>query len=140
MDVFSGFKRMHWKESPIKGLKPSEIMVMICLKKNVTEDSPGMKTSQIGKIMRVTSPTVTQLVNSLEVHGLVERHIDSRDRRAVRIKLSEKGELQMKKAYTSIMTTLNGLITYLGEAKSRELIKLLSEASAYFNKQNGLKI
>jgi DNA-binding transcriptional ArsR family regulator len=41
--------------------------------------------------LNVTSPTVTQHINSLEAQELVERHADPADRRVVRIRLSDKG-------------------------------------------------
>ncbi len=81
----------------------------------------------------MTPPTVTQLIKGLEANGLVERNIDPVDRRAVGIKLTEKGEKITRQAANDFLTSLNGLIEYLGEEQSDQLAELLVKVSRYYN-------
>ena len=50
-----------------------------------------MKVSELSSRMHVTSPSITQLVTSLEERGLVVRTMDREDRRSVKVSLTEKG-------------------------------------------------
>src|SRR5438552_16751636 len=84
MEAFVQFRRLHWKHSPIAGLTRGEFMVLSCLKHAAAHEAAGIKVSDISNILNVASPTVTQQINSLETHALVERSIDDEDRRVIR--------------------------------------------------------
>lgn len=133
MESFFQFKRMNWQQNPHPGIKHSEMMLLFIIKRSVSPDSPGIKVSEISNLMKVTSPTITQLIKSLESQGLVERKMDEEDRRAVRIKLTDKGEIFIKKAGKAILVSFQGLVDYLGEEKSNELAELLLRSATYFN-------
>ncbi|GCF07551.1 hypothetical protein KDI_11150 [Dictyobacter arantiisoli] len=96
---------------------------------------PDIKVSEISKRMQVTSPTVTQLVKSLEAHGLVERNNDLVDRRSVGVRLTEKGEEVARQALETFLATMSGLIEYLGEEQSEQFIELLLNVSRYFRER-----
>lgn len=98
-------------------------------------DVPTMKVSEISKLLHVTSPTVTQMLKGLEANGLVERHIDPNDRRAVRIALTERGEAVARRAEEIFSASFTGLAEYLGEEESNQLIGLLHRAYCYFNER-----
>lgn len=136
-EVFSKFKRMHKHkdQSPIPGLKTSEMHVLFCIKKNAEIGENGIKVSEISSIMNIASPSVTQSINSLEENKYVQRSMDKDDRRVVRVKLTEKGEEAIKIAETALENMLNGLVEYLGEEKSNELTELLSMVLSYFNEK-----
>jgi DNA-binding MarR family transcriptional regulator len=94
-----------------------------------------MKVSEISKRLQVTSPTVTQLLKGLEMHGLIERHIDPVDRRAVGVKLTREGEKVAQQAADAFTASMRGLIEYLGEEQSNQLVELLSKAFRYFSER-----
>lgn len=96
---------------------------------------PEMKVSEISKQLHVTSPTITQLLNSLEANGLIERHSDVIDRRAVGITLTGKGEIVTQQAADAFLASLNGLVEYLGEEQSTQLAELLFKVFRYFNER-----
>lgn len=133
MENFSRFNRVNWDKSPIEGLRSSELLVLFCVQKYVAPDSPGIKVSEISNRLQVTSPTVTQVVSSLEAAGYVERNSDKEDRRAVRIKLTAKGEEVMQKATAEFVATFNGLVDFLGIEQSNQLAELLAQVHQYFH-------
>ncbi|HET7658602.1 MAG TPA: MarR family transcriptional regulator [Bacillales bacterium] len=136
LKAFMQFRKAGWHGKSVDGYKPSEIMLLFCLKKGTEPAaSQGMKVSEISKRLHVTSPTVTQLLNGLERDGLVERNTDPVDRRAVGIKLTPAGEALTKKASAAFSETFDGLIHYLGEEQSEQLAELLSKVSAYFGEK-----
>ena len=141
------FKRADWHQTATMGYKPSEIRVLFCLGKGLSIDTQElekelrppdmreMKVSEISKRLHVTPPTVTQLIKGLEINGLVERNGDPVDRRAVGIKLTEKGEKITRLATNDFLASINGLIEYLGEEQSDQLAELLVKASRYYNEK-----
>jgi DNA-binding MarR family transcriptional regulator len=98
-------------------------------------EAPSMKVSEISKLMHVTSPTITQMLKGLEANGLVERHIDPNDRRAVRIALTEQGEAVARRAEEIYRDSFSGLVEYLGEEESNQLAELLLKAHCYFGER-----
>lgn len=136
MEAFTRFHRLKWRKSPVEGLKPSEIAVLLNIKKTVKPKSPGVKVSDISHSLQVAAPTITQLINSLEADGFVERTMDKADRRAVRVNITTKGEGAIDEASKSFSVFFNGLVEHLGEVKSNELAELLSEVFVYFNENS----
>src|SRR5216683_6835355 len=132
---FMQFGKAEWHQRSIAGCTPSEIRVLFCIRGGVKPDATDIKVSEISKLLHVTSPTVTQLIKGLEANGLVERNIDPTDRRAVGIKLTQKGEMVTKKARDTFLASFHGLVEYLGEEQSNQLVELLSKVFVYFNEK-----
>lgn len=135
LQALDQFHRAKWHEQqPFAGCKPSEIRVLFCIKHGAKAGVP-MKVSEISKMMHVTSPTITQLLNSLEPNGFIERQVDPEDRRSVGIKLTEKGEWVTERAWEGFLTALQGLIDYLGEEDSERLTDLLFKVLHYIEER-----
>lgn len=139
LEAFRQFHKLNWKPSPIGDLKSSEILVLHCVKKMVPPDSAGIKISDISRTLRVASPTITQLVNSLEVNGFVDRTMDKEDRRVIRVSLTHKGEKAVEKVTEAFDDAYNGLVEHLGSEKSDLLAELLSETFTYFDERKKKK-
>ena len=135
---FMQFHKADWHQRSIAGCKPSEIRVLFCIKRGVKSDASDIKVSEISKLLHVTPPTVTQLIKGLEANGFIERNIDPIDRRAVGIKLTEKGEIVTQRAAEAFAASINGLIAYLGVEQSNQLAELLSKTTHYYNEQSRL--
>ncbi|HEX7735067.1 MAG TPA: MarR family winged helix-turn-helix transcriptional regulator [Ktedonobacteraceae bacterium] len=137
MRSFMQFNKAAWAQHQhaIAGCKPSEIRVLFCIKKGCKPGASELKVSEISKLLLVTSPTVTQLLKGLEANGLIERHIDIHDRRSVDVRLTQKGEEVTRMAQESLVASLQGLIEYLGEEESNQLVELLSKVFCYFSEQ-----
>ncbi|WP_256238492.1 MarR family transcriptional regulator [Bacillus sp. EB600] len=136
LKAFSKFRKTDWHEKRIMGYKPSEIKVLFALQSAINDVKTDMKVFEISKLLEVTSPTVTQIINELEKTGVVIRTIDPTDRRAVKIKLSEKGitvTAEIKKVFAK---SFSGLVEYLGEEESNQLADLLFKVYQYFDQLN----
>ncbi|OAB37865.1 hypothetical protein PMSD_08415 [Paenibacillus macquariensis subsp. defensor] len=134
--AFKRFNKASYSHSAIKGVKPSEVMLMFCLQKRKDPNTAGLRVSEISEILGVTSPTVTQLLKELDAKGFIERTMDQEDRRAVRIKLSREGEEVIQEALSLTETSFSGLIQYLGEEESNQLADLLIKACQYYEQVN----
>lgn len=133
--AFRTFGKLDWHHKAVVGYKPSEVWVLFALKQGSKSEPPAMKVSEISKMLRVTSPTITQLLKDLEAHDLVERKSDPADRRAVYISLTEKGQTVIQQAGESFIETFSGLVAYLGEERSNQLAELLNDVSVYFREK-----
>lgn len=133
LKTFMQIKKNNWHEKGISGYRPSEIRVLLAVKRGTASEKRDMKISEISRLLLVTSPTVTQIINDLEKDGMVIRQIDPADRRAVKIKLTEQGKELAIKAEKGFYKALSGLIDHLGEEESEHLAELLSKVSDYFN-------
>ncbi len=87
--------------------------------------------SEISRLLGLTPPTVTQLINSLEAKEMVYRQADPEDRRVVRVHLTERGCEAAKKAKKQIDANLSKLVDYLGEEDSNRLAELLMKVHAF---------
>lgn len=128
---FFSLRRADLHNRNIGGCSRSEIRVLFCIKNGAKSDTPEMKISEISKSLQVTSPTVTQLVKTLEANGLVERKNDESDRRTVSIRLTEKGEQVTQSASKRFYDYWGGLIENLGEEQSYQLMELLQKVNEY---------
>jgi len=129
------FHKLGWHQKSIAGCKPSEIRVLFCVRRSMNLPIPEIKVSEISKQLDVTSPTITQLLKGLEAKGLIERHIDPIDRRAVVVKLTRKGEMVAQQAADAFFASMHGLLEYLGEEQSNQLVDLLSKVLRYFEER-----
>jgi len=136
---FMQFHKADWHEHSVAGCTPSEIKVLFCVAKSMKQNNSIITVSEISKILRVTSPTVTQILKKLEVNGFVERHADEIDRRVVRITLTEKGQDIARQAREEFHASLDGLIDYLGDEQSNQLADLLSKVSHYYHERTANK-
>ena len=101
--------------------KPSEMRVLFIIREREKCGEREMKVSEISKVLHVTSPTVTQLIKSLEAGGLIERHINQMDRRAVGIVLTERGQRVAEKAEEIFTASFQALADSLGKSKAVNL-------------------
>lgn len=135
MRSFIEFNKAAWHQRTIAGCKPSEIRLLFGVRGAIKPGASEVNVSDLSKMLHVTSPTVTQLLKGLEARGLVERRIDTFDRRMVGIRLTEQGEEVTRQAMQSVARTLQGLIEYLGEDESEQLVTLLTKVFRYFSQQ-----
>lgn len=136
IDSFQQFRRVMKGPPSFASLKPSEIGLLFHIKGGCTNEPDGVKVSELSSKMHVTSPSITQLVTSLEERGLVERNMDKEDRRSVKVSLTVKGIEITEKAEENLMSVLTGLVDHLGPEKSLTLTELLNDVFTYFDKES----
>jgi len=83
---------------------------------------------EVGERMIAPEPDVTRLVDRLVTRGLVTRHRDHRDRRVVRVAISEEGLDLLAGLDEPVNSSLAGILSHLGKPQMQQLIHLLEEA------------
>jgi len=105
-------------------LAPSVIKILYAIHDETKEYPIG----ELGKNARVKSSTITDIMDRLEQDGIAARVRDSRDRRIVRVRLTEKGKKIKKDFSRKRRAEFQALLTKLGEEETRQLIYHLDEA------------
>ncbi|MEX1031653.1 MAG: MarR family winged helix-turn-helix transcriptional regulator [Paenibacillaceae bacterium] len=132
--TFEKFAKADWHKQTKFGIKPSEIRLLLWVKDISQQNEHGVTISEISKCLMVTSPTVTQMVKSLNHNGFIERCVDAHDRRVADIKLTAKGENVVQQASKRKVALYTGLIDSLGKEQTKQLISLLDQVYDYFDK------
>ena len=112
-------------------LRHSEVMILFGVKESEARYPDGVSVTDLSGYLRLKSPTITPSVYRLEKEGLVERRVDSSDRRIVRIRLTEEGKSYIHSHVQRFAAHIRGLVNYLGEEKSNTLADLLNEVYQY---------
>ncbi|WIG57813.1 MAG: hypothetical protein OJF49_000558 [Ktedonobacterales bacterium] len=133
--AFTQLKRGAWHEQSIAGCTLSEVRLLFLIRRGRRAGRHIMKVSDLSKLLHVTSPAVTQLLNSLESRMLVERHMDPTDRRAISVTLTDSGLAVVQQAADAFDASFQGLVEYLGEEQSDQLAELLTKVLRYYNEK-----
>lgn len=94
-----------------------------------------MRMCDFARKLRVTPPTVTQMLTKLENDSLVRRINDSDDRRVVLVELTENGKKRVKDIQAHITQKFMGLYEALGDNDAEKLTILLEQVQEYVDEQ-----
>jgi DNA-binding MarR family transcriptional regulator len=129
------FPRPKLKQSSIDGLTRSEYELLVMLVMSLNGDEKAFTITELSNLLQITPAGVTHLINPLEEAGYIERLQNRKDRRVVRIGLTEKGTQVAESLISEVQENLIGLVNYLGEEDSKTLIRLMSKSIEFFNSQ-----
>jgi DNA-binding MarR family transcriptional regulator len=98
----------------------------------------GLKMGELSKRLMVTGGNVTGITDLLEKEGLVARVIDSRDRRAFRVKLTPSGQRLFKKMAAEHERWIMDLFEGLPARGKQQLAGLLHDLKVHVHRQERL--
>lgn len=127
--VLTQIKRVGWSPDADQKVRRSEFRALGTL---ASSGESGMKMSDLSTQMHITPAAATHMINSLEEGEYIERMADPTDRRVVLVRLTDEGKHMHKVLKAQFLDTLSGLVAFLGEQDSRELVRLLSTTLTYF--------
>lgn len=78
--------------------------------------------TELAEAERVTSPTMTRLVQALEAEGVVRREIDPADRRAVKLSATARGKKVLDAARARRLAAMENILGELS-AEDREVVQ-----------------
>lgn len=114
-------ERMHYS-SKLCDLSILQIYTLRFLK-----EKANAQMSEIAEHFHIELPSATSLLNKLVTLQLVERKPDEKDRRLVRISLTEAGNKLLKRALEEKINQIEHMLSYLSEEEQEELIRLLEK-------------
>lgn len=95
---------------------------------------PLMK--DVADFMAITPPSATALINGMVKNKLLVRRFDSKDRRAVYLQITPKGERLFKKGFKEMIRHMRGLYRCLSRDEKTYMIRIYRKMYAYFNNLN----
>ncbi len=99
------------------GISIPQSFILFCL-----QEENGLTLKEIGSRTLIDSSSMTVLVDKLEKDELVKRKLDSQDRRAIRVFITEAG-MDMAEKISIVISNLNTLLfDLLGEGNQKEFI------------------
>lgn len=113
-----------WREDSrhIKSLKltPSQFDVIATL-----GDTDGMTCAELSNTTLVTKGTLTGVLDRLAAKGLIKRETVAGDRRCIKIKLTEKGEVLFRKVFAAHIAHLKPFFERALNQKEAEQLRTL---------------
>lgn len=91
--------------------------------------------SELGKIMNVTTPRVTAILNKLEAKKLIVRAISPEDRRNVFVILSDQGKEVVEEKIAKQQQNIQTLVERLDESDVESFIRVLNELETVIDEQ-----
>ena len=108
-------------------------MTEITILKNIVKGSDcshhNMSVSEMQSKLHITKSAISQMMNSLEKKGYIEREIDKADRRKIVATLTPRGEDILKEAKRNVDQRLEETISRFGKENTKQLIILLNQLS-----------
>lgn len=125
LEALRGLRRYRrWYQGRSLPIKHNEMMLLMFLNHNLSEDCLGIQPSELGEILQLTRPAVTSLVNSLEEKGYVERINDAEDRRVVFVSPTSQGVELINYSKQQLAQNIGEILASLGEKDTQELIRI----------------
>lgn len=88
-------------------------------------DAAGFTFVELSRLLLVTSGNLTGIVDRLEEQGLVERRPDEKDRRVIRVALTEKGRRLNERMLPAHAADIEEILSFMPRAALSELNELL---------------
>jgi DNA-binding MarR family transcriptional regulator len=89
--------------------------------------NPGIKQTDLSRILAVTPSAVVAIVDALARRGLVRRHAQRADRRAKAVRLTAKGKARLALYKARVMAYDRRVSRRLTEAEREQLLALLGK-------------
>ncbi len=90
--------------------------------------------SEIAEYFRIELPSATSLLNKLHQMELVERQADPKDRRLVRINLTDQGKSLLKQVMDERSKKVAKMLSYLSGEDKKQLFRILRTLSVELEK------
>ncbi len=89
---------------------------------------------ELSKNAQVAMPSMTEMVDKLEKHGIAERYRDGNDRRVVKVRLTSKGRRLRKEFMQKRLKEMKEIFGKLSEIELNDLIESLKRARRILEK------
>jgi DNA-binding MarR family transcriptional regulator len=86
------------------------------------QDIGPLSQQELGRLLRIDRTTMVALIDDLETLGLVQRDVDSEDRRAYQIQLTARGKAALKRACSAVSAADDQLVAPLTIRERDQLV------------------
>ncbi len=94
---------------------------------SIAMDKEGKSVKELAEISGVTPGAISQFVNNLVKNGMVQREIDPRDRRVVRLKATEQALRHHNRMKREFYASTKRVFDVLSDEDIRQLLNILGK-------------
>jgi DNA-binding MarR family transcriptional regulator len=102
---------------------------------HLVREKKGMTPVELSRRLLVTAGNITGLIDRMEKSGLVLRVRDTKDRRTIRIQLTEKGRKLASRVIPRHSSDIESIFTALNETEKHQLHRTLDKLIRALEKQ-----
>lgn len=134
MNILFQVKRIDICNNVDMKLPYTELVVLNRLFSDDCIDGNSMCMSDIQSNLYISKPAVSQILNSLERKGYINRYIDTRDRRKIIVTATPAAHEVLKKSQTALDTKMDRILMEFGEENMTKLINQLAKLYEIYEK------
>lgn len=131
MRAFLDFRTLAFRHHHPGELGKTEVSLLMALDRHPQGRNPGVRATELARLLDSAPPTVTQSSNSLARIGYVARDPDPLDRRVVLVRLTDAGLGHIAEKKRHFRDFCTRLCIHLGEDDSQILADLLSRTATF---------
>lgn len=113
------FKKLSGKLEPY-GITPSQYGVLNCLWSGEA-DTP----KQLCGCLRIEASSISSILDRMQVNGLIERNIDTNDRRTIRVNVTDRGKALQNPVMDIVNKINQDVLDFLEPEQKEFLLKTL---------------
>jgi DNA-binding MarR family transcriptional regulator len=132
-EVMSAFCRANMNRKSNLPIRASEMGALIYITLNA--GSNGVRAVELSEYFGIRKSSISEIINSLEKQGYIERTSSSNDKRSSPLFPTEKGKVLVNNAFQDYHAISNKLMEKIGIEKCEEFLKMLETATKIL--QNG---
>uniref|UniRef100_A0A2A4Z5G5 MarR family transcriptional regulator n=1 Tax=OCS116 cluster bacterium TaxID=2030921 RepID=A0A2A4Z5G5_9PROT len=103
-----------------------EFTILRCIGLN-----PGLRQGVLADTLHVKWPSMTKLINALELRRLLKRVVPLNNRRSVELELTPEGEVMVEKYAPKFIAAESEIFSMLDDDEYKQLEKLLRKAAGW---------
>lgn len=109
-----------------KSVNMTELILMNGVVNNAIDSENNINLSDIREYLSISKGAVSQMLNSLEKKGLINRDIDKNNRRNLIVTLTPEGRQILERQYNEFSDRLEEIINRLGEDNVKQMHKIVN--------------
>lgn len=109
------------------GLTQGELGMIEAIAWKTQEAGSSISVKELAVLTECSTPAVSRMLGELEKRGLIERVIDPKDRRGIRVTVTEKGQEVRKREEERLWRIFCDAVAVVGEDRLREMISIWKE-------------
>lgn len=118
-------------DSSLTQLTLLQLETLIFLKQN-----SSIQMREVADHFHITMPSATSLINTLVSLELISRQDDEKDRRIVRLMLTEKGENLLTKAVKAKTERINKILSFMTQKDKKHMVQILETILARMKEED----
>ncbi|HUX85798.1 MAG TPA: MarR family transcriptional regulator [Chloroflexota bacterium] len=120
-ELIDGFVPAEGRRKTVPGALPEVGQAQFFVLHVLAEASP-LAVGEIAERCHVAVPTISRMLNHLEANGLIERYIDTANRRVIRVAVTEAGRAAETEMTRRFEAALESVLSPLTDAELADLI------------------